>query len=80
MAMLFLCDVCKSILDRREVFEVELALGTVFLGENMETRFVQARQPDEYLLCADCWAYFSRCVAGLRHDPLADARPREDAA
>lgn len=74
MAMLFLCDICKGTLDRREVFEVELALGTVLLGENMESRFVPARQPDEFLLCATCAGYFSRCVESLRAPDVPGAR------
>lgn len=68
MAMVFQCDVCKFTLDRREVFEVELALGSVLLGENMETRFVQSKQPDDYLLCSHCATYFDRCVQAIRHD------------
>ncbi|MCK9485339.1 MAG: hypothetical protein M0R73_01360 [Dehalococcoidia bacterium] len=86
MAMLFQCDVCRSTLDRREVFEVELALGAVLLGENMETRFVQGKQAEEYLLCARCWDYFTRAVAALRREtqqPQAgdgDAQAGQEAA
>ena len=79
MTMLFHCDVCRSHLDRREVFEVELAVGSLLLGDNMESRFVPSRQPDEYLLCAPCAGYFERAVATLQRGGGTSRREGQEA-
>jgi len=65
MTMVFLCDVCSGILDRREVVDVELSHGAVLIGERMQSKFVPDKQPVEYMLCAPCADYLRRCLQHL---------------